>query len=268
MDLGRSSHHAVTLTPISETRESHPGSATDALRAAHITELSTRPSLERVEAARKLLQLHRHNETLAQERQLLLDFDSTVYPLLSAMERHPLARGVSYESVQSWGGLIDDCGGRERLAAVLDDVLAYEWMREHPPFDGVQEAMERMRSDGVRVRVVSDRSPHLREHVQRYLDDHQIHYDSVLCQSGIDKINWCVANQVTTAVDDNPNFLAATRAAGISALSLSFIYNREALIEHSHPHAEDWVSLADHLSCVLAANVQRAITDELASHSE
>lgn len=225
--------------------------------------LRERPDPERVAAARSLLQSHKRNELLASQRQLLLDFDSTVYPLINAMGSHPLSRGASYENVTHWDGLIDLCGSREKMMAAFDEVFAYDWMRDHPPFDGVKEAMERMRDDGVTVRVVSARSARFEDDVRQYLDQYQIHHDSVLCRVPIDKIAWCLENEVTTAVEDDPGFISRSRAAGITTLGLRFIYNEDALADHSHHHADEWEILSDQLSCALARNVQRAITDAL-----
>lgn len=191
-----------------------------------------------------LLWANRDNSLVASQRQVMLDFDSTVFPLLDAMAAHPDGGDhLGYEHIRAWGDLIHACGGGEAMLALFEQVMRHEAMRDHPPFVGAREAVAALRDHGVAVRVVSARHPKFAPEITAYLDDYGITVDEVLCAEPIDKVAWCHDNAVEILVDDHPKTLAAAHDAGLEALGLCFDFNRHFFVERGLPTPATWNEL-------------------------
>lgn len=195
----------------------------------------------------QLLLAHRDDPRVADDRQVLLDFDSTVFPLLHAIGSENGHEHVTYETMNTYEQLVDDCGGVKPMLEMFDRVMPFSNMRRYPPFDGVRQFAEELAAANVRVHVVTDRKDHLLGDVARYLNFYGIPYASLTCELGIDKIAWCRDHHVGVLIDDHPQVLQRAASAGMAPVSLRYPYNGAALDEHELPHAEDWQELPGHV---------------------
>jgi hypothetical protein len=195
-----------------------------------------------------LLMRAKDNPRFQKDLQVMLDFDSTVFPLLDAMQTHHLATDkLTYQEMHSWEALVPASGGPENMQRIFDEVMVFEKMKAHRPFRGAKEVLRHLHRHGVQIHIVSDRRPDLSSDIADYLDQYQLHYDSLLCQKGIDKLNWCKEHQVRIVVDDYPNFLARAHQAGLKTHGLAFPFNREVLAQRDVDAAETWTQLGQHL---------------------
>lgn len=193
------------------------------------------------------LELLIRDPRLAAQRQVMIDFDSTIFPLIDAMADHPLGSEITYEVIQRYEDLPKACGGIERMLLIFDEVMGYRAMRSYAPFPGAPDAINRLAQRDFAVHVVSNRDPGLEDDVGRWLADHGIEVSSVVCAERLDKVSWCRENGVEIMVDDHPGTLSAAHAAGLEVRSLAFNYNRRELQAAGLPLSRDWRELAEHL---------------------
>jgi FMN phosphatase YigB (HAD superfamily) len=173
----------------------------------------------------------------------MVDFDSTIFPLLDAIGDHPHGAGVAYPTMATWAGLADACGGAERLAAILEEVMAFDWMQRFAPFEGAIAVLASLRERGIAICVVSDRPMRRRDDLQAYFKHWTIPVDEIVCEPGIDKVSWCRARGVEVLVDDHPDTLMQAHKAGLTALGLHFPYNEEVFRQCGLPAAASWAEL-------------------------
>lgn len=103
------------------------------------------------------LELLIRDPRLAAQRQVMIDFDSTIFPLIDAMADHPLGSEITYEVIQRYEDLPKACGGIERMLRIFDEVMGYRAMRSYAPFPGAPDAINRLAQRGFAVHVVSNR---------------------------------------------------------------------------------------------------------------
>ena len=187
---------------------------------------------------------------------VMLDFDSTVLPLLHVMATCPGGERLRYEDVPSWDGLpelVD--GGLPRMLEMFDEAFAYEKMGKHAPFDGAADTLRSLSACGVRFHVKTERPARFGDDVRRYLSDHHIHYASLRCDQPLDKVAECLAEDIHIAVDDHPRFIATASTAGIAVRTLGYGYNFEACAEQGIEASRDWSELYGELLAAVAARL-------------
>jgi hypothetical protein len=147
----------------------------------------------------------------------MLDFDSTILPLLEIMATLEGGARVSYDDCHTYEGLpalVD--GGLPRLLELFDECCEYQNMRKHPPFAGAAAATQALANLGVRFHVKTERYARFADGTRRYLDEHAIPYVSFRCERPLDKIGECRRECIALAIDDHTQFLADAHAQGIT----------------------------------------------------
>jgi uncharacterized HAD superfamily protein len=209
------------------------------------------------------LYAHRDNPRVAGQRQVMLDVDSTVFPLIPAMNTLRGGERVRYEDIPTYNDLPGLCGGVKPMLALFDEAMTYEKMMEIGVFPGVRESIDALRDHNVKVHVISSRPAGFADGTERYLRDQGVHYDSFLCEFEPDKLAFCQQEGIEVIIDDHPDLLA--RAAGsdaVTALALRFPYNAAALDQHGFRHTSGladgsgWVELGSHTLHTVADRVR------------
>jgi phosphoglycolate phosphatase-like HAD superfamily hydrolase len=207
------------------------------------------------------------NATSPSSDKIMLDFDSTVFRLLDAMQLIPGGERVKYEDCPTWEYLMHLCGPEahpdgspvtdaERLQFMLDlfaEAMKLEHMHQlgaDGVFEGCREALADLTARGVEILVVTDRPAELIEGTAQFLRDHDLPFDEIHRVSGRDKTQWCIDNGVRVMVDDHPDTLTEAIGAGLTGLSLSHLYNRHV---EGAILADTWADLAPKIDEALAA---------------
>jgi hypothetical protein len=197
----------------------------------------------------RLLALSRDPRT-EQARQVMLDLDSTVFPLLPAMAMHSGGERINYDDCMSWMGLADLCAGDsadERLQMMLS-LFAKAWepetMRAVGAFPGAVETARALVEHGVRIYVVTHRPEALYEATAAYLAEIDLPYYELAVHPKVDKVAYCMARGIGIAVDDHPDFIPAAHEAGLHVEALRFNYNVDELASIGSEGAEDWTVLS------------------------
>lgn len=182
---------------------------------------------------------------------LVLDLDSTLWPLLDAMDRL-LAHGhvnlpgpghLSYHSVPTWDSLVDMCGGLQPMIDLIHDTGDHKILHSVGLFPGVREGVAAFRLAGKRLHIWSDRPSEHEDEIRRGLNLLQLPYDSLLIRPQFDKIGEMQRRGWTEIIDDKPSTILQAAEAGMRVGALRFRYNQEAIQQSGALAAEDWSEL-------------------------
>jgi hypothetical protein len=179
--------------------------------------------------------------------EVLLDFDSTVFPLLDAMRACEGGERISYADMPTYGALVERSGGLERMLELFALVMPFEAMRPYAPFAGCVDWLTRLSAAGARLHLVTDRPDELADDVARYLEAHGVTVASLRCQLGIDKLTIVLDEGIELAIDDHPEFIAKLAATSAQAAALCFPYNREIIDRTGAIAGANWDELGPQL---------------------
>ena len=209
-----------------------------------------------------LLLEHKDDPRLRAHYRVMMDLDSTWYPLLEAMATRPGGQRVRYQDCPTWESLADLVdGGVPRMLEMFDEVMSFEVMRNHPPLAGAREAAHTMKAHGMELHVMTQRHPRFADDTRRYLDHFGMPYDSLVCDMEHDKLALCRQRGIAVVVDDHPDLLASAHDQGLDALSLHYPYNAAVIGERRLAHAHSWTDLATHVAAAVARRVRAAVND-------
>jgi phosphoglycolate phosphatase-like HAD superfamily hydrolase len=203
---------------------------------------------------------HTGDHALTSCYNVMLDVDSIIYPLLVAMNSRPGGARVNYDDCMTFFGLADLVdGGKDRMFEMFEECFDYQVMRNHSPFDGASQMTQMLANAGVRFHIKTARPVCYAQGTSRYLQEHGIAHVSFACQEPFDKVSQCLAEDIGIAVDDHPHFMQQATQAGITALSLRWHYNSEAMSEHGLPSATCWQQLGGHIASAVASRIRAAL---------
>jgi uncharacterized HAD superfamily protein len=168
--------------------------------------------------------------------QLALDFDSILWPIVPAM-------GFRYEDCPTWDHLAVLCGGVKPMLAKFDEVMDYRKMRQTPMIAGAREAVCHFKARGVQVHIMTMRPARFARCVARVLQEAEIPYDRLDCLPDIDKVSLCLQRGIQVLVDDHPQTLRAAHEAGLTAMTLNYLYNADPVNELGLTSADSWAEL-------------------------
>jgi hypothetical protein len=203
---------------------------------------------------------HKDDPLCACAYNVMLDFDSIIFPMLEAMASLPGGQRISYANCPTYESLpllVD--GGVERMLEMFAECASYKIMRQHPPFAGAVAMTNALAELGVKFHVKTERDESLAENTRRYLDEHSIPFVSFRCQTPLDKIGECEAEKIAVAVDDHSAFIARATAAGITVITLGYPYNVAVCQEVGAGHAKDWPQLAPMVVAAVESKIRQCL---------
>jgi len=201
-----------------------------------------------------------------EDRQIMVDMDSILFPILDAMASRSGGGRIKAEDIPTWlslSGLVD--GGVPRMLEIFDEVMEWEVMREFPPMPGAAESLAALRAHGCGLHVKTDRKEQFAASAERYLNHFGLPYDTFLCAPGIDKLAICQEEGIATIIDDHPDLLERAASAGLEALSLHYPYNVEVAARHQLKTAHSWPDLALHTAGAVEKRIKRRLKSLAAS---
>jgi len=199
--------------------------------AYHLDEIDSRI------AAISQPELHRHHHGL----RVLIDLDSTIYPLFEAFRTLPEGRRCRIENCPSWATMPDLVDGN--FLQILDRATSYETMSRVGLYPGARSAINQLRGHGVAVEIVTHRWAKTSDDIELFLSEEGVEYDNLVVDMKVDKLKHCRENEISLAIDDKPDFIESCRAGGVVPASMAWPYNRSAIGAGAALNAENWLDL-------------------------
>jgi phosphoglycolate phosphatase-like HAD superfamily hydrolase len=194
---------------------------------------------------RPVLYKHRDNPLFVRERQVALDLDSTLFPLLPAMRALPGGENIDIHTCATWDTIIEQAGGLDAALDLFRRAMQYEHMARHTPYAGVLETAQTLREHGVKMHVMTRRNPELAEGTLRWLADHDIIPDTFVCDMTTNKVQRCKRLGISVIVDDEPKCLEQAHAVGLDAITLLWPYNAPIVRQLGVTGASDWLGVGN-----------------------
>lgn len=175
-----------------------------------------------------------------------IDFDSTAWPLLTAMGAHPetpLLNGepIGPHNVPHWDTPLEMYGGDvHAMLAGMDKCRTLEMFREIGMYPGFVEAVQELQRRGFRPVILTDNSEQACVNIAAYLRELGLEIQ-VIRKSAKEKVAWCLEHGSPVLVDDSP--MAIETAAGqVKLLTFPYRYNADAIKRHGaiEVSAYDW----------------------------
>lgn len=229
-----------------------------------------------------LTHIKENHPEAVQEMQVMIDLDSTIFPLDRAMRE----KGIDVEiiSVEDWSSSGDTIGDAIMIHFGRADLLHEKDLDEEQLQEKIQilgdffrelhedeELMKRagvyryapqmihlMRKQGIKVHILTHRAPTAALSTQIWLEEMGIEYDFFECaESGdLDKIDYCKKHKIPLLFDDKPKTITDAEDAGIEALSLKWPYSKKALEEAGGDEAHCWMEMThialDHIERIVS----------------
>jgi phosphoglycolate phosphatase-like HAD superfamily hydrolase len=239
------------------------------LAAEVATGLPRRGDVHLLDHKSPLLEAVRDDPRFTEQRQVMIDLDSTLFPLDRAMRE--LGVDILTQEVDSWGADGDPVGdailreaGRtnllhgkeltpeeqeEKIALLVDFFQRLhsdeELMKRAGVFEFAPQIISDLRERGVKVHIVTHRSPSTAAATIAWLDAMEIEYDQFVCDlpDVADKIKYCQESGIPVILDDKPKTIIDAEAVGIEAVSLSWPYSQKALQEADGEEAACWAEM-------------------------
>jgi hypothetical protein len=180
---------------------------------------------------------------IERRRQVMLDLDSTVFPLVETMGPLIGRPDLSPADCPTWDSLMEHCGGLPGLKATLAKVFVFDVMAAAGAYPGAVQTAVALREHGIRIHVVTHRPEACEPDTRRYLEAIGLPFDVLVVHPTIDKVAYCVENGIEVLVDDHPKLISDASAAGLSVCALRFPYNLDALAGAGLSGAESWSQL-------------------------
>lgn len=219
-----------------------------------------------------LLQAVAQDPRFEDQLQVMIDLDSTLFPIDRALRE--LGLDIYDSERESWGEDGDSLGDAIMMRYNRPDLLHGKELSEEQQQDkadicirffeelhGDEELMRRagvfryapqlikeMREQGIRVHILTHRSPEVAEATKAWLGAMGIEYDDFVCDHShnADKIEYCQERGIPVLLDDKPKTIRDAEAAGIEAISLAWPYSKKALEEAGGDEALCWREMAHH----------------------
>jgi phosphoglycolate phosphatase-like HAD superfamily hydrolase len=172
-----------------------------------------------------------------------IDYDSTVWPTYEVWRKitgNPL---FAPRHIATWDDPVTYAGGMEAFEELNRQSLTYEAMNNHSPFPGCIDTLIELQGLGVHQSLITARPEADLAAVARILGDHGYAPAVAVSRSGIGKVQYCLENDISLLVEDEPDTIRAAHEARLMVTSLRYRYNAAVIDELDIPHDEDWYGL-------------------------
>lgn len=236
------------------------------------TEIGAANNGQRFRHQSALVQAVADDPLFADDLQLMIDLDSTLFPLENAAQE--LGVDISVNNIKAWnesddifGDLIVAASGRpelqlaaglsaeqraERGKTIADFFerlhVDSELMQRAGVFEFAPQIIADWREQGIKIHIVTHRSPLAAHGTEEWLKAMNIGYDHFICDSPseADKIAYCQQHGIPVLIDDKPQTIIDAEAVGIEAISLAWPYSAEALEQAGGDPALCWRQVGQH----------------------
>jgi hypothetical protein len=172
---------------------------------------------------------------------LVLDVDSTVFPLNTALGEHT-KKHFTYDDIHTWDTLYDLLGGPKKAQKAFLECMTYEKMMAYGTFDYAVKAVQKFKAEGARIVIMTDRNPACRRDLMRWLKAQEIPHDRVYC-GRLNKIALCKREKAWMIIDDKPETIERAREIGLHVATLKWNYNHEIARKTGAKLAKSWRGL-------------------------
>lgn len=197
------------------------------------------------------------------ERQVAIDIDQTIFPLVPTIARLPGGERKRFGPFLTYECLTRHCGGQSGLQQVLEQATALEAATGAGLFHGVKESLRHLKAHGLTIHFMTHRPTAQRLRTQQFLDHFQLPYDSLTVKLSFDKAAECRRRSIFTLIDDKPETIRTAHKTGLCPLTLSWTYNQQAISDCLVPFAADWGDLTRQTLAACAAVIEPRFSAQL-----
>jgi hypothetical protein len=180
---------------------------------------------------------------------IAVDIDSTLHhywDTLEAVAKRRFGVAIPYERQTVWD---IDVLRPEQVRAAVEETHRAEHVRAATPYPGAVETVNAWHAAGHFIHVTSHRSGEAYAATEEWLDSIGLAYDELYCST--DKVSHAIEIGIDVLIDDKPEDLLRTLAAGMTAATLMHPWNREICEEEDIVCAPDWPELRRRLAPIL-----------------
>jgi len=176
---------------------------------------------------------------------IMVDIDDTLYPatdLWTAIFR--AQAGVDIGPKLRWSFWQHHLRPEEFGAMIREHFHAPGRIRANVPYAGAGVSLRTWAGRGVQIHIVSHRDPNTTRTTRSWLRDHELPYHKTIFAFDVDKVAYCLANDISLLIDDKAATLEAAVAAGLQAATIIHPWNSVTLREHPEIiRGVDWYEL-------------------------
>lgn len=207
------------------------------------------------------LSKYKSDPAFAKHRQIALDIDATIFPLIDAMEAIG-NHGLSVKACQNWEDLPRLCGGLEPMLGLIEQSQAFSHASKFSLIDGALMSLERFRFFGIKIHLMTLRKESLLSDTEQWLRYHAVPVETLTCQESFSKIELCQEAQIPVLIDDHPKTLEQAGQAGLTAFTLDYGYNQRAVSLYPTVYsAKNWNSMTNMVLGAIEANIKRTLVE-------
>jgi hypothetical protein len=171
---------------------------------------------------------------------LAVDLDSTLYPLIEAINSLDGCAHITHESTTTWDSLYYQLG--ESANRIFMEAASYATMQHHNPFVDSVDVLHRLRQLGLDFVLISDRIEESAECATQWLLDHGFEFAEIHVYKMGSKLSLAQELDAVGILDDKPDTLLEFHKAGLFASGIRFKYNEHVESEGIRL-ASDWLEL-------------------------
>jgi phosphoglycolate phosphatase-like HAD superfamily hydrolase len=177
---------------------------------------------------------------------VLVDIDGILYDSNELFCRLFAERGIAItaaEHIREWDFFRPYMSGREFGELITTRMHHPDTITGVTPFPNAARAISGWKRSGAAIHIVSDRAESATGPTATWLAKSGIPFDFLVCGPAIDKVAYAKDHGIDLVVDDKPDMITRTAAAGIRIATLRWPYNTEAATAAKAIVADDWAGL-------------------------
>jgi phosphoglycolate phosphatase-like HAD superfamily hydrolase len=158
-------------------------------------------------------------------RKAIVDVDSILWNFLGEMKTR-MRKMYPEKTIPEE---FDDWGDPESLFDTVDEMIAtfdnmHESQEQFEPFEGAVKMLQTLRDKGYRIHIASNRPPHTRDALERWLKAKNLVYDVIF--AAMDKSVLFDDPSIDILIDDRPSTQLDGIERGFLVLTLDYKYNQ------------------------------------------
>lgn len=182
---------------------------------------------------------------------LMIDLDSTLYAIADAMRIIGKHDHILPENIKQYNDLY-----ALSSAEAIYESCRIETMRQMGLMPGAIQAVKKLEEHGVQIHYLTHRSNDLHNETKQFLEEEGLKVGPFFCDLEIDKISYCLENNIRYIADDKPDTIEKAIKNKISAHSIAWQYNNSTLKAHNIALTKNWFELLDSIMKTMEADLR------------
>lgn len=186
------------------------------------------------------------------EIHVMFDIDSTLYAITDAMRIIGKHHTLLPERIKKYSDLYELSS-----AEAIYESCRIDTMRQMGLMPGAISAIKKLEEHGVQIHYLTHRPDVLHDETKLFLEEEGIEIGPFFCDLEINKISYCLENDIRYIVDDKPDTIKEAVKNRISAHSIAWQYNSYTLKECNIAPTKNWFELLDSMMKTMEAHLRQ-----------